>query len=120
MLNLNWQAPALEVDEAVILTVPANLVLYGVARGGNLVLTNRRLIFQPNSFEAWLRMKPRSWTRDSITAVGVARRGANLFGGALKRRLRLSLGDSGVLRFVVPRADETASQIAGLLRLTET
>ena len=115
--RLSWPLPELEADEEAVLQERASWVS-GVARGGTLVLTNRRLIFEPNSVEAALRLAPRSWAPSSIQAVDVAPRGLNLFGGAIRKRVRLLMRDGSSVQFVVRDPEEFKARLAGLVGTT--
>lgn len=113
--GLTWPLSELEPGERVVRRFGANLSHRGVARGGTLVLTDRRLVFQPNSAEAALRFTTRSWSRSLVEEVAVAPRGPGLFSGALRRRLELRMSDGAVVRFVVGDVDGVQAWLSAAL-----
>lgn len=112
--RLSWPLPVLNAGEDAALQERASWVA-GVSRGGTLVLTNSRLIFEPNSVEAALGLAPRSWAMSSIQAVRVAPRGLNLFGGAIRKRVQLVMRDGSRVLLVVRDAEEFRDRLAGLV-----
>jgi hypothetical protein len=111
---LSWPLPALETDEEVIIQERASWVA-GVARGGTLVITGRRVIFEPNSVEAVLGLSRHAWSRSAIATVALAPRGLNLLGGAVRRRVRLTMLDGSTELFVVNRPQELEDRLAELI-----
>lgn len=107
-LGLQWPDPKLQADEQVEHQVRANWSRRGVARGGTLVLTDSRVIFQPNSMEASFGLRPATWARPDVRGVDVAPRGWHPLAGALRRRLRISFIDGTSELFVVGNPDHEA------------
>ena len=112
---LGWPRPELEEGERVLFESRASWSRRGVARGGTLVLTDRRLLFEPNSMEASIGLLPSSWPRSALREVAVARRGWGLLSGALRRRLRVTLGDGTAVLFVIGDVDAAARHLAAQL-----
>ena len=83
---------------------PANLLLWGVARGGSLRLSDAGVVFTPNRVERLVRMKERSWSWDSIQSV--RRKHRNPF-----VNLELRLVDGRRVRINVRNANGVATDI---------
>jgi len=111
-----WPRPALHDGETSVLEERASYARGGLARGGLLVLTDRRLIFQPNRLEAWTLLKPSTWPRTTIQEVAVAPTGEDLLAGGWRRRLQITLTDGRRAVFVVPRVDELQARLAAALK----
>ena len=111
---LSWSSPKLRDDERVLVQERASWVA-GISRGGTLVVTTRRVIFEPNSIEATLRLRRRTWEWSAVRAAEVAPRGLNLAGGALRRRLRLLITDGSSELFVVHRPEELKDRLTSLI-----
>lgn len=109
-----WPSPSLNPDKRVVVQERASWAS-GLARGGTLVVTTRRVIFEPNSMEAALKLRKRTWDWSTVRAVEVAPRGLNLAGGAVRRRLRLLMTDGSAELFVVHRPDELKDRLASLI-----
>lgn len=108
--TLSWPTTSLEDGESVVVQTRGSLV-DRISRGGTMTLTTRRLIFDPNSIELTLKVGRRVWESSDIVSVEVAPRGANLFGGAVRRRLRLRLADGTNELFVVNNPEALRHQI---------
>jgi hypothetical protein len=111
--GLTWPQTQPEGAEKILLQERANWSRRGIARGGTLVVTNNRIVFQPNSMETLLGLHPATWQRTQIKKVDVAPRSWSPFSGALRRRLRIEFLDSTQALFVVPDP-ESASLVAAL------
>ena len=111
---LSWPLPTSEADERVVLQERASWVA-GLSRGGTVVVTDRRVIFEPNSVEAALKLRTRAWDREAIQAVELAPRGLNLVGGAVRRRVRLVMSDGSTELFVVHKPQEFRDRLATLI-----
>lgn len=83
------------------------------AVGGELVLEDDRLEFQPHGFDRALAGKGWSVPLTGIRAVGTEPRGMNPFNGALRARLRVEAEDGSVELFVVNELDEVRRRIEG-------
>ncbi|WP_432493155.1 hypothetical protein [Kineococcus auxinigenes] len=105
--------PELEPGERVLRTWHANRLRRGVARGGTLNLTDRRLLFQPNTLEALIGLRAESW---DCSQLG----GAELVEGrrciaTWRRRLGVVLTDGEVLQFVVWEPEAAVDEFDALL-----
>jgi len=109
--GLDWPRSDLPEGEALLLEQRANWSRRGVARGGTLLVTESRVIFEPNSYEASIGLAQTAWSREEIAAADVAHRGWNPISGALRRRLRLTLGDGTVLLFVVANPSSVITEL---------
>lgn len=110
--GLSWPTAQLEVGEHVVLEKRANWSRQGVARGGTLVVTEGRILFQPNSMESSIGLLPATWDRPQIEKVDVAPRGWNLLAGAPRRRLRFTFTDGTQALFVVDDPDSVSVALA--------
>lgn len=113
--RIEWPAPELEADEQARFTIRGSWSRKGIARGGSLILTDRRLIFEPNTTEAKIGLRPVSWACQSIAEVDVAPRGFNPISGAWRRRLRVVFADGTDALFVVRSVDSISSQVRALV-----
>ncbi len=112
--GLAWPAPPLDAGEAIVLSQRSNWV-HRVGRGGTLTLTDRRLIFEPNTVEHALKLRTRSWDRADISATDVAPVGWNIFGGPLRRRLRVRFSDGRVELFVTRDSEDFSDRLNSAL-----
>lgn len=110
--GLDWPKPELEAGERVLLEERANWSRRGVARGGTLVVTERRVVFQPNRMEVSIGLRPATWDRTDIKKIDVAPRGWNPISGALRHRLRIKFNDGTQALFVVPDPDALSHAVA--------
>lgn len=110
--GLSWPTAELGAGEQVLLEQRANWSRRGVARGGTLVITGGRVLFQPNSMEGSIGLLPATWDRSHIEKVDVAPRGWNLLAGALRRRLRFTFVDGAQALFVVDDPDAVSLALA--------
>jgi hypothetical protein len=109
---LTWPPPTLWGGETVKHSWRANFTSRGVARGGTLVLTDRSLVFVPNSIEEALGQPQLSWDRQLISDARLAKRGVSPISGAWRRRLLVELADGTNLFFVVAHAAQIAQELA--------
>ena len=105
--------PELESGERVLRTWHANWLRRGIARGGTLNLTDRRLLFQPNVVESFVGLRAASWGWPQLS-------GAELVEGrrclaAWRRRMGVVLVDGGVVEFVVWEPEAAVGEFAALL-----
>lgn len=114
MASISWPDLDLDADETVAFKRRANWSRRGIARGGTLLLTDRRLIFQPNSMEKGFGLAVAAWDRSAIAAVGVAGRTFSLLSGGLRRRLSVTVGGTQEL-FVIGDVDAVAEELRQLL-----
>jgi|tagenome__1003787_1003787.scaffolds.fasta_scaffold18850988_1 hypothetical protein len=111
--------PKLEPGELLRFNALANHVegpsytLWGLnaAAGGRLVVTDRRVFFQPGRVDGMLRA--RRWVKplDAVTGLEVVDRdGAEVFAGGMRRRLGIRTAD-GVEVFVVNGLEEKIPEL---------
>ena len=112
--GLTWPPPTLLPRERVLLEERANWSRRGVARGGTLLATERRLLFVPNSVEASIGLTEASWDRSEVASVAVVRRGWSPLSGALRQRLGVTLSDGTEIFFVVGDPARTAEALRSL------
>ena len=81
------------------------------AVGGQLLLTNRRLLFSPHLLD--YASGGAKWAVDlaSITDVGIQPKGGDRLGGGLRDRLRLQLKDGQTELFVVNHLDDVVTRL---------
>jgi hypothetical protein len=113
--QLEGVLPDLGTDEAIIDRWAANHTRDGVAVGGRLWLTTRRLAFLPIGFETKV-MEREVWTcrLAAVTDVGAAPRGRSPWSGAWRRRLSVRHGTATDL-FVVNRVGKKVEVIRAAL-----
>lgn len=104
--GLDWPRAELGAGEQVVSEVRANWSRRGVARGGTLFATESRLIFQPNSMEASIGLRPATWVRQDIKKIDIAPRGWNPMSGAIRRRLRITFVNGKQALFVVGNPED--------------
>ena len=105
--------PGLEPGERVLRTWPANWLRRGVARGGTLNLTDRRLLFQPNTVEALIGLRAGSWDRSQLAGTELVGGGRRI--ATWQRRLGVVLADGEVVEFVVREPGTAVREFAALL-----
>jgi hypothetical protein len=102
----------MEQGENLIFERRANRTQGGIAHGGRLCLTNRRLVFEPHRVERGLtRASDRTVRLSEIAAADVAPRTWGVFSGRLRQRLRIEVVHGSQELFVVSRASDLATQI---------
>lgn len=108
---IGWLLRPVELDagEVVRWCVRANRQQSGWrAVGGELCVTNYRIVFTPNRVDIRLRGRPWSSGFQDLASVGIEPRGAQPFSGAWRQRLRVVMTDGTVELFVV---DDVASVV---------
>ena len=105
------KSPGLLDHETVRWKKFANRTQGNRAVGGCLYLTERRLIFEPNRFDAVT--KGRSWSAwlKSIESVGTEAPNGYGFSGGLRTRLRLDLDDGHSECFVVNGVQDVITEL---------
>lgn len=99
--------PALADSETVVWRRAANRTQSANrAVGGNLYLTNVRLLFEPNRVDAATGGQRWSAPVNAIVSVGIQPRDGNAFSGGLRNRLRLDLADGSIELFVISKLDD--------------
>jgi hypothetical protein len=107
-----FRDPVLERDEEILWKHGANRTQSGWrAVGGRLILTSRRLLFEPYSLDAALGGMSWSASLASIHGVGTQPRDRTPFSGGLRTRLRIDV-ESGIELFVVSRLDQVVKLLS--------
>lgn len=115
LFPLTWPEPKLAPGEAVLSRLLANQMRHGIARGGTIAFTDRRMVFEPNNFEAALRVQPQSWDRSIIQNLEMAPRGLNPTSW-IGRLLRVNMLDGSTEHFVVVNPQTLIDQMKTWLR----
>jgi hypothetical protein len=112
-----WLAqPKLEAAEKIRWKSSAGRALNRwITSGGLLVVTNRRVMFQPNRFDLVIGKKPWQCPLVSVTAVEAVERDLTVLAGGMRERLRLQTTD-GAETFVVNNLKEKIVELQGLLQ----
>ena len=104
-------------SESLIFRCRSNRSVGRRALGGHLYLTNQRLVFEPHLID---RLLSREGFLDvplaRVAAADVAPRGARLFDGSRRPRLRVQQAGELEELFVVNRADDLAAEITHAAR----
>jgi hypothetical protein len=104
-------------SESLIFRCRANRSVGRRALGGHLYLTNQRLVFEPRLIDRLLsREGLLEVPLTRVAAADVAPRGAGLFDGSRRRRLRVREIDESEELFVVSRPDDLAAEITQAAR----
>lgn len=107
--------PKLEAGEQLRWQSLANRVISGgITAGGRLVVTDRRVFFQPNRVDAGLGRKVWQCPPDAVTGVGEVGRDGHVFAGGTRRRLAVHTAN-GEEVFVVNRLKHKEAELRGLL-----
>jgi hypothetical protein len=114
---LDWWVPDDEAarlvpgEREVVRTLANQTVSAWRAIGGELVVTDRRVMFRPNRVDAAL--GGRVWVVPLAEVVDVGKKRPNLapFSGGLRSRLRLRTRDGAEHLFVVNRLDDVVARI---------
>jgi len=105
----------LRPGESVLWEAWANHVRRGIAVGGNLVVTDQRLLFQPNRLDRATGRKLWECPRAAIIGMDrLPRRPLALLGGGLRQRLAIDTTDGPEI-FVVNNPDRQTTELRGLL-----
>jgi len=103
-------------DEKILYSCMANRTQSpNRAVGGKFFLTNKRMLFCPHwiDFALW----GRKWSADlkQIKAIGIEPKGGpDIYGGAIRDRLKITLQDDKVELFVVNNLNKTLEQLKTL------
>jgi hypothetical protein len=105
-----FRDPVLRPDEHVVTEWLANRSVGAFARGGKLVLTDQRVLFEPHQLDRVLLAKP--WEADlkAVDNVGTQQPNGAPFNGGLRERLTLTVEGRTHL-FVVGNVHRVATQI---------
>lgn len=105
------RSPQLSGAERVLWKKAANRTQGGRSVGGRLYLTDTRLIFQPNRFDAVTNGRPWSAPLAGIERVSTEAPDGSPFSGGLRTRLRLDLSDGDTEFFVINGIDTAVQKI---------
>lgn len=106
--------PKLEPNEAIRWKTAANRVISPqMTSGGQLVVTDRRVLFQPNRFDAVIGRKPWECPIDTVAGVETVGRDKAVLAGGLRERLGIETTD-GVEVFVVNNLEKKAAELRDL------
>lgn len=119
--RLLLRGPRLEGDEAVDWCLSANHVQNGRrAVGGQLCVTNRRMVFVENRMETPVGGREWSCSLRDVLDCAIEPRGRNPYAGAWRRRLRLDIvGDTFEL-FVVSDPESVVDRLKKYINLDNT
>lgn len=107
--------PVLGPEERVVWSCQLSRVQHGIARGGKLYVTERRVFFLPNSVERLLRVPPWGHLIDEVESLAAVSRGLNPFSGSLGGKFEIKTRDGDVAVFAVSRAGSVVGQLTTLL-----
>jgi hypothetical protein len=94
----------------------ANRAQNGIRQvGGRLFLSEQRLLFQPNRFDAVTRGERWAVSRDQVAEVSVSARQPGLNAAGFRNRLRVSQLDGEVDVFVVNHLDDVLARLRAWL-----
>jgi hypothetical protein len=113
--------PKLEQDEALAWRSAANHVagsiytLWGMktASGGQLVLTDRRIFFQPGRVDALFRERVWQKTVEEIDGFEIVGPDGEVFGGGMRNRLGIRSGDELEV-FVINKLEKNLGELRAL------
>jgi hypothetical protein len=113
-----WLAnPKLEAGEAIRWESSAGRALNRwITSGGRLVVTNQRVLFQPNRFDAMIGRKPWGCRLAFVTGVQKVERDLSVIAGGARERLRIQTR-AGVEVFVVNNATAKVAELSRLFRV---
>jgi hypothetical protein len=118
-------SPKLEPGEALFWKAAANHVggpsyaLWGMtsSSSGQLVVTDRRVFFQPSRVDTLFRQKRWECPFDAVMGIEIVNRtsrdGVDVFAGELRNRLGIRTED-GIEIFVVNRLEEKIGELRGI------
>lgn len=86
-----------------------------ITSGGQLVVTNRRVMFQPNRFDMVIGRRPWKCPLASVTGFEAVDRDLTVLAGGIRERLRIQTTD-GAETFVVNKLKEKIAELQGLLQ----
>ena len=106
--------PKLDPGEQLRWKCLANRVVGKIDEGGQLVVTDRRVLFQPNRVDASLGHEGWECPLGGVTAVELVGRDGSLFAGGVRKRLGLRTEESLEV-FVVNRVKKKMAELNALL-----
>lgn len=107
-----WLAqPRLEKDETIRWQSPAGRSLSRwITSGGRLIVTNRRVLFQPNRFDKLTGKTRWDCPLSSVTEFEVVDRDPTVLAGGLRKRLRIQTQDDHEI-FILNHLDERIAEL---------
>jgi hypothetical protein len=93
-------------------------MLYGMqaAAGGQLIVTDRRIFFQPSRLDRAVAAKRWECPVGDVVSLETVGKDAEIFAGGTRERLGIRTGD-GLEVFVVSKLEQTMTQLRPLLGL---
>jgi hypothetical protein len=117
-MNILVARPKLQPAEAIRWKTLANRVLSSRnTSGGQLVLTDSRIFFQPNRIDTMLGRNPWECPVGAVTGIETVDRDRAVLAGGMRKRLGIQTTD-GVEIFVVNNLEEKVAELRGLLHDT--
>ena len=108
----------LEADEAIRWQSSAGRSLNRwITSGGQLVVTNRRVLFQPNRFDTVTGKKPWECPLASVMGFETVGRDLTVLAGGMRKRLGIQTSD-GVKIFVVNDLEKKVTELREILPRT--
>lgn len=111
--------PPLEPGEEIRWKLPIGMTLGATDVGGNLYLTQGRLLFVPNKLNL-RRREPRSISLSEIVSIGKQKRTWEPYNGGMRIRLRVDLRIPPPVLFCVPvngpSLDDVIEQLVSLIQ----
>lgn len=118
--NIFFNKPVLDLHENILLSYPANNTQGKRAVGGKLFVTSNRLIFIPNRIDAFFRGKSWATNIHNVVDVGYDKPDfsiMNIFSGAWRDRLKISLVDEKPQFFVVNNLISVINKLIDITKL---
>jgi len=107
--------PKLRPDEVMRWKTLANRVVSPrIASGGQLIVTDRRVLFQPNRFDTAIGRKPWECPLEYVTGIESVSRSRDALAGGLRERLGIQTAD-GVEIFVVNKLEKKMMEVREFL-----
>jgi hypothetical protein len=114
-VGINRPAPKLDPGEVQVWSRVANHVQGAKAAGGTLVVTDRRIVFEPSRIDKLTGAERWSCPRGAVSAVeAIDKDLLTPSAGGLRRRLGLRVNDWQAV-FVVNKLDATMQELSALL-----
>lgn len=116
-MSLWFAQPKLGVDEAICWQSSAGRSLNRwITSGGRLLVTDRRILFQPNRLDSATGKKPWECPLSAVTGIEPVNRDPTVLAGGLRKRLGIKT-TRGNEAFVVNRLQEKLVELKELIPL---
>lgn len=110
--------PKLKPDETLLWKTLANRVVSSRSTsGGQLIVTDRRVFFQPNRFDSAIGRKLWECPFDTVRGIETIDRDRTVLAGGMRKRLGIQTAD-GVEIFVVNDLEEKVMELREFLHRT--